>query len=92
MESRLKALARDLDEERTRAERAEGELADARVKIQELERKVDDLKPPKMENDLGMRFRRIWAGTFQMGSPPEELDRDDDETLHKVTLTRDFWM
>jgi formylglycine-generating enzyme required for sulfatase activity len=43
-------------------------------------------------NDLGMTFVRIPAGTFMMGSPEDELGRDDDETLHQVTLTDDFYM
>ncbi|MFH1530240.1 MAG: SUMF1/EgtB/PvdO family nonheme iron enzyme [Pseudomonadota bacterium] len=35
---------------------------------------------------------RIPAGSFRMGSPPDELYRcsDDDETQHDVTLTRPF--
>jgi len=32
------------------------------------------------------------AGTFQMGSPSGESGRSSDETLHQVTLTRDFLM
>ena len=32
------------------------------------------------------------AGTFRMGSPEEEEDRWDDETLHTVTLTLGFWL
>jgi formylglycine-generating enzyme required for sulfatase activity len=34
----------------------------------------------------------IPAGTFTMGSPSGETGRDSDETAHKVTLTRSFWM
>ncbi|MCP4659645.1 MAG: SUMF1/EgtB/PvdO family nonheme iron enzyme [bacterium] len=71
---------------------AEKLRADSAAREQELERQLEVLRPPEMANDIGMRFRRIRAGTFQMGSPPEELARDDDETLHKVTLTLDFWM
>ena len=37
-------------------------------------------------------FVLIEAGTFQMGSPGNELGRDDDEFLHWVTLTRDFYI
>lgn len=31
-------------------------------------------------------------GTFQMGSPPTEAYRQDDETPHGVTLTHGYWM
>ncbi len=43
-------------------------------------------------NSLGMKFAWIPPGTFLMGSPPNELERQDDETQHKVTLTKGFWM
>ena len=32
------------------------------------------------------------AGTFEMGSPDDELGRWDNETRHTVTLTHDFWL
>ena len=35
-------------------------------------------------------FVPVKAGTFLMGSPSDEIDRGDDEILHKVTLTQDF--
>lgn len=39
------------------------------------------------------RFVWIEPGTFNMGSPPQEQDRDTDENpLTTVTLTRGFWM
>jgi uncharacterized protein (TIGR02996 family) len=31
-------------------------------------------------------------GSFRMGSPPTESERDSDEPLHRVTLTRGFWV
>jgi formylglycine-generating enzyme required for sulfatase activity len=36
----------------------------------------------------------IWisAGTFQMGSPSTELNRNQNETQHQVTLTQGFYM
>ena len=35
-------------------------------------------------------FAPVKAGTFFMGSPLNEVGRDDDEIQHKVTLTQDF--
>lgn len=43
-------------------------------------------------NSLGTKFVYIPPGTFMMGSPPDEPERGDDETLHRVTLTRGFYM
>ncbi len=37
-------------------------------------------------------FRWCPAGTFQMGSPEDEEKRYYNETRHKVTLTKGFWM
>ena len=34
----------------------------------------------------------VRAGSFQMGSPPTERGRSDDEALHPVTLTHDFYV
>ncbi len=40
--------------------------------------------------DSGFVF--IPADTFSMGSPLDELERDTDENLHLVTLTKDFYI
>lgn len=45
---------------------------------------------PTWTNALGMDFALILPGTFMMGSPESEEDREDDETLHSVTLTRPY--
>jgi uncharacterized protein (TIGR02996 family) len=47
---------------------------------------------PAWSNSLGMRF--VWCppGTFLMGSPDDEPERDPEEEQHRVTLTRGFWM
>ena len=34
----------------------------------------------------------ITAGAFEMGSPPEESNRDSDEVLHSVRIRPGFWM
>jgi uncharacterized protein (TIGR02996 family) len=44
-------------------------------------------------NSIRMRFALIPPGSFLMGSPDDEQGRyDDEEPLHRVTLTRPFWM
>lgn len=43
-------------------------------------------------NDFGMKFVWIPPGTFMMGSPKEEKGRDPYEVLHKVTITKGFYM
>jgi len=48
--------------------------------------------PEPDSNSLGMKFVYIRPGTFMMGSPNSETGRDDDETLHQVTLTKGFYM
>ena len=45
--------------------------------------------PEVRSND---NFVKIKAGSFQMGTPSSESNRDSDETLHAVTITRDFEM
>ena len=51
------------------------------------------MKPPKnFTNSIGMKFVWISPGTFTMGGPKEEKERDDNETQHKVTLTKGFYM
>jgi formylglycine-generating enzyme required for sulfatase activity len=49
--------------------------------------------PPKdFTNSIGMKFVWIKPGNFVMGSPKEEKLREDNETQHKVTLTKGFYM
>ncbi len=40
----------------------------------------------------GIEFQWCPAGTFTMGSPANEVGRDDDETQHTVTLSEGFWL
>jgi formylglycine-generating enzyme required for sulfatase activity len=43
-------------------------------------------------NSIGMKFNEIPAGTFLMGSPKTEKDREDNETQHAVTISKSFYM
>lgn len=46
----------------------------------------------QVTDSFGMTFNLIPAGTFMMGSPEDEPGRIDNETLHEVTLTENFYM
>ena len=47
----------------------------------------------RLPGGVEMRFVRIPAGEFQMGSPPAEAGRQADEgPVHPVALSRDFWL
>jgi formylglycine-generating enzyme required for sulfatase activity len=47
---------------------------------------------PAIHNTIGMEFVLIPAGQFMMGSPRNEPGRGLDERLHRVTLTRPFYI
>lgn len=44
------------------------------------------------KNGLGMDMVLIPAGTFTMGSPHNESQRNDDERAHRVTISKPFWV
>ena len=51
--------------------------------------------PKRFTNSIGMKFVWIPPGNFIMGSPKEEKERqrnNTNETQHKVTLTKGFYM
>jgi len=43
-------------------------------------------------NSIDMIFTWIPSGEFIMGSPPDEPERDNDETQHKVIISKGFYM
>jgi formylglycine-generating enzyme len=52
-------------------------------------------RPINLTNSIGMKFVWINPGSFMMGSPNEEKEREPfgtDESEHKVTLTKGFYM
>ena len=52
--------------------------------------------PPNLDDSACRTYelwmRRIPAGTFTVGSPDGELGREDDETRHQVTISKDFYI
>ena len=54
---------------------------------------IGETGPPKhFTNSIGMKFVWIPPGNFVMGSPKEEKERQPDESQHRVTLTKGFYM
>ena len=49
-------------------------------------------KTISLPGNVSLEMVKIKAGSFTMGSPTSETGRDDDETHHRVTLTRDYWL
>jgi uncharacterized protein (TIGR02996 family) len=47
---------------------------------------------PEITNSIGMRLALMPPGNFRMGSPTSESKRTADETPHKVTLSRPFYL
>ena len=45
-----------------------------------------------LTNSIGMEFNYIQPGTFLMGSPKEEHNREKDETQHRVTLKKGYYL
>jgi sulfatase modifying factor 1 len=54
--------------------------------------KIALLARAPITNTIGMSLKLIPAGTFMMGSPETEKDREDDETQHKVTISKAFYI
>jgi formylglycine-generating enzyme required for sulfatase activity len=55
----------------------------------------DDADRPSdrvITNSIGMKLARIPKGTFMMGSPETEAGHHISETLHEVTLTKDYYL
>ncbi len=50
------------------------------------------LEGGRTTNLVTLTLRWIPPGNFSMGSPPDEKDRDRDETLHTVLLNRGFYL
>ena len=62
----------------------------------EVDLTAGEKKSLSVEISLGPKvsdgYVEVKAGSFQMGSPTSEPDRETDETQHQVTLTRDFFL
>jgi formylglycine-generating enzyme required for sulfatase activity len=48
--------------------------------------------PKEITNSIGMKLVLIPKGTFQMGSPIEEAGSLDNEELHQVTISKNYYL
>lgn len=69
---------------------APGEDRQVSIRLEKYPEREDS--GPAFTNTLGMTFVRVPPGSFVMGSPETEPGRDSDETQHRVTLTRAFYL
>jgi formylglycine-generating enzyme required for sulfatase activity len=54
---------------------------------------ISSAQPPKeLTNSIGMKLVLIPKGTFMMGSPENEEGRNQDETQHEVTISKDYYL
>ncbi|PCJ15369.1 MAG: hypothetical protein COB02_18080 [Candidatus Cloacimonadota bacterium] len=60
--------------------------------INALPTKIQQSHKPTIKIFQNMDFALIPAGDFMMGSPESEVDRVNDEFLHKVTISKSFYM
>jgi len=75
-------------QEKERKQQEEERKRQEELIIQEEERKKKGI----YTNSLGMTFRLIPSGTFMMGSPEDEDGRIGNEVLHRVTISKPFYM
>ena len=106
--ARREDAERKVAEERARRERVEAERKEwQREELAKAKRKASEEAVRQAREWIGAQAgeRKVirvgsvdvplrWCppGTFTMGSPADESGRYDDETQHRVTLTKGFWM
>ena len=62
------------------------------AKAEALMPKHGDVKTVLLPGNVPLEMIYVASGSFDMGSPIEEIGRCDDELLHQVNLTRGFWL
>ena len=62
------------------------------AKVEALMPKHGDVKTVLLPGNIPLEMVYVAPGSFDMGSPIEEKGRCDDELLHRVNLTRGFWL
>lgn len=52
----------------------------------------DEPPPSGGTSEIELQMVLIRSGSFIMGSPDSEVDRESDETQHRVNISSDFWL
>ena len=101
-EAERKALEAAAERVRKEAE-LQAKLEEARKKREAAERRAREIREAAARNagavktlalPGGATMEMIWCppGSFMMGSPATEEGREDNETQHRVRLTKGFWL
>jgi formylglycine-generating enzyme required for sulfatase activity len=56
---------------------------------------VDQLQaqsPKEITNSIGMKLVLVPKGTFMMGSPESDVNRQKNETQHEVTISKGYYL
>jgi formylglycine-generating enzyme required for sulfatase activity len=65
------------------------------VEEPDVDQRPADVEAVELEdftNSIGMKFKLIPAGEFMMGSPEDEIGHEDDETQHRVRITKPYYL
>ena len=62
------------------------------AKVEALMPKHGDVKTVLLPGNVPLEMVYVASGSFDMGSPIQEIGRCNDELLHRVNLTRGFWL
>ncbi len=87
IEGTISAMANKIKEKQALAKKAHPARSTCEIKPFTV-----DPKNLRGQNFLGMEFVYIFAGTFMMGTPPEQTVKDTDEPYQEVTLSNDFFI
>ena len=97
-EAERKALEKTAARARQEAE-LQAKLEEVRKKREDAERRAREIREAAARTKTfvlpgGATMEMLWCppGEFMMGSPETEEGREDDESLHRVRLTKGFWL
>jgi formylglycine-generating enzyme required for sulfatase activity len=92
--SREEAEKRKEEAEARKAEEARRAKAEETRRAAEAKKTMEAGRTKTITLPGGAAMEMVWCppGSFMMGSPASEKGRDVDETQHRVTLTKGFWM